>query len=107
MNNKIGKSGVIVGIVNSSIYIAVATLGLIYSITYLTVFHDPFYFSGFIGFLIITLILILTIGVISLVYNVRYFKTGEHKTTAGVLNILTLFIIGIVGGILILCSNDE
>lgn len=56
---------------------------------------------------IIILTIVISVGIMIIILNINYLRTQKWKTLTGVLTIIFGGIIGIIGGIFILISNNE
>ncbi len=118
----IGKTGGIVGIVSSIMSIVTFSFSFLLIGFVFTIFQYSGDFSGISELVddpssIIAIIIfaiycgilyaLFLLQVITLSINIKYIKTGRHKVAAGVLNILSLSVIGIIAGVLILVYKGE
>ncbi len=118
MVDGVGKAGGIVGIVGAIMTIVLFSftfllLGLVITMSQysdeILVFYDSDFISTMTVFVMVCVIIysLFILQVITLSLTIKFLKTGRHKIAAGVLNILTLSIIGIVAGVLILVHDGE
>ncbi len=118
----LGKTGAIVGIVSSvlsivSFSITVLFMGLVFTMAQYSGALSELNYLDYDSETMVVLIMLVIVGtifycmyilqVIALSLTIKYLQTGRYKVASGVLNILSLSIIGIVSGILILVYKGE